>query len=116
MFSLREYRKPVSRLPDFLPWAGMVAPGVVLGKDGTLQKTFAFRGPDLATAAVLWSRGAVWNTPAIDPPSYSTRRADHGSPATPDPGCRFAHPQVPTLRLMWSDLHTTRLPLADHSS
>ncbi len=51
MFSLREYRKPSGRLPDYLPWAGMVAPGVVLGKDGTLQKTFAFRGPDLATAA-----------------------------------------------------------------
>ena len=47
MMSLREYREPKHRLPDYLPWACLVAPGVVLQKDAILQKTIAFRGPDL---------------------------------------------------------------------
>jgi type IV secretion/conjugal transfer VirB4 family ATPase len=51
MFSLREYRNPTDRLPDYLPWACLVAPGVVLQKDGVLQKTIAFRGPDLASSS-----------------------------------------------------------------
>jgi type IV secretion system protein VirB4 len=51
MFSLREYREPTHRLPDYLPWAALVAPGVVLQKDAILQKTVAFRGPDLASAS-----------------------------------------------------------------
>jgi type IV secretion system protein VirB4 len=51
MFSFRQYREPTCRLPDVLPWACLVAPGVVLQKDGLLQKTLAFRGPDLASAS-----------------------------------------------------------------
>jgi type IV secretion/conjugal transfer VirB4 family ATPase len=51
MFSLREYREPTNRLPDYLPWAALVAPGVVLQKDGVFQKTLAFRGPDLASSS-----------------------------------------------------------------
>jgi type IV secretion system protein TrbE len=51
MFSLREYREPTNRLPDKLPWADLVAPGVVLQKGGTLQKTVAYRGPDLAASS-----------------------------------------------------------------
>jgi type IV secretion/conjugal transfer VirB4 family ATPase len=50
MFSLREYREPSSRLPDRLPWACLVAPGVVLQKDAIFQRTIAFRGPDLASS------------------------------------------------------------------
>jgi type IV secretion system protein TrbE len=50
MLSLREYREPTHRLPDYLPWAALVAPGVVLQKDELLQKTIAFRGPDLASS------------------------------------------------------------------
>src|SRR5215813_149868 len=50
MLSLREYREPTSRLPDYLPWACLVAPGVVLQKDAVLQKTIAFRGPDLQSS------------------------------------------------------------------
>src|SRR5271167_670072 len=50
MFSLREYRQPSGRLPDRLPWACLVAPGVVLQKDAVFQKTVAFRGPDLASS------------------------------------------------------------------
>jgi type IV secretion/conjugal transfer VirB4 family ATPase len=50
MFSLREYREPSSRLPDRLPWACLIAPGVVLQKDAIFQTTVAFRGPDLASS------------------------------------------------------------------
>ena len=51
MFSLREYRQPTHRLPDLLPWAALVDEGVILHKDGLLQKTLAFRGPDLASSS-----------------------------------------------------------------
>ena len=51
MLSLREYREPGHRLPDLLPWAALIAPGVVLQKDALLQKTIAFRGPDLASSS-----------------------------------------------------------------
>lgn len=51
MFSLREFREPTHRLPDLLPWACLVAPGVVLQKDALLQKTVSFRGPDLASSS-----------------------------------------------------------------
>ena len=50
MLNLREYREPTHRLPDYLPWAALVAPGVVLQKDAVFQKTVAFRGPDLASS------------------------------------------------------------------
>lgn len=47
MFSLQEYRSRPRQLADFLPWAALIAPGVVLNKDGSLQRTARFRGPDL---------------------------------------------------------------------
>jgi type IV secretion system protein TrbE len=50
MMSLAEYRRTSARLADFLPWAALVAPGVVLNKDGSLQRTAEFRGPDLDSA------------------------------------------------------------------
>jgi len=50
MLNLREYRNRHTRLADFLPWAGLVAPGVVLNKDGSFQRTARFRGPDLDSA------------------------------------------------------------------
>ncbi|WP_238123128.1 MULTISPECIES: conjugal transfer protein TrbE [unclassified Xanthobacter] len=55
MMNLAEYRKNSALLADFLPWAALVAPGVVLNKDGSFQRTARFRGPDLdsATAAEL---------------------------------------------------------------
>lgn len=39
MLSLREYRNKADRLADFLPWAALVAPGVVLNKDGSFQRS-----------------------------------------------------------------------------
>jgi type IV secretion system protein TrbE len=50
MLFLGEYRRKSSRLFDHLPWALLIAPGVVLNKDGAFQQTLAFRGPDLASA------------------------------------------------------------------
>ena len=50
MMNLAEYRKRVAHLADFLPWAALVAPGVVLNKDGSFQRTARFRGPDLDSA------------------------------------------------------------------
>ncbi len=50
MLSLAEYRHGADRLADHLPWAALVGEGVVLNKDGSFQRTFAFRGPDLESA------------------------------------------------------------------
>lgn len=64
MFSLREYRNKADRLADFLPWAALVAPGVVLNKDGSFQRSARFRGPDLdsATSAELIATTARLNS------------------------------------------------------
>ncbi|TPG21758.1 conjugal transfer protein TrbE [Sphingomonas koreensis] len=50
MLNLAEYRRHTDRLADHLPWAALVAPGVVLNKDGSFLSVFAFRGPDLESA------------------------------------------------------------------
>lgn len=50
MMALKAYGDPTPRLADFLPWAALVAPGVVLNKDGCLQRSARFRGPDLDSA------------------------------------------------------------------
>ncbi|MHC0612993.1 conjugal transfer protein TrbE [Komagataeibacter oboediens] len=50
MLNLAEYRHRCDRLADFLPWAALVAKGVVLNKDGAFQRTARFRGPDLDSA------------------------------------------------------------------
>jgi type IV secretion system protein VirB4 len=47
MWNLGEYRKRPQRLSDYLPWAALIGPGVMLNKDGSLQRTVRFRGPDL---------------------------------------------------------------------
>ena len=46
MFNVNEYRRRPRQLADLLPWAGLVAPGVLLNKDGSFQATLRFRGPD----------------------------------------------------------------------
>jgi type IV secretion/conjugal transfer VirB4 family ATPase len=63
MLNLREYRSRADRLADHLPWAALVAPGVVLNKDGSFQRTLRFRGPDLesVTEAELVSASARAN-------------------------------------------------------
>jgi type IV secretion system protein VirB4 len=47
---LDEHRRRPDRLADHLPWAALVAPGVVLNKDGSFTCGFRFRGPDLESA------------------------------------------------------------------
>ncbi|MFN3313591.1 MAG: conjugal transfer protein TrbE, partial [Hyphomonas sp.] len=50
MLNLTEYAQQPRRLADYLPWACLVAPGVVLNKDGAFQTTFRYRGPDLESS------------------------------------------------------------------
>ena len=50
MMNLAEYRNQTAGLADYLPWAALVAQGVVLNKDGSFQRTARFRGPDLDSA------------------------------------------------------------------
>jgi len=47
MINLSEYTNVPTRLADYLPWGCLVGPGIVLNKDGSFQRTAAFRGPDL---------------------------------------------------------------------
>src|SRR5262245_35316925 len=63
MLNLAEYRKKTTALCDYLPWACLVASGIVLNKDGSLQRTLRYRGPDLdsATEAELVSITARLN-------------------------------------------------------
>lgn len=63
MLNLSEYRKKSTSLADYLPWACLVAPGIVLNKDGAFQRTLRYRGPDLdsATEAELVSVTARLN-------------------------------------------------------
>jgi type IV secretion system protein TrbE len=50
MLNLAEYRRKTIGLYDYLPWACLVAPGIVLNKDGSFQRTLRYRGPDLDSA------------------------------------------------------------------
>jgi type IV secretion system protein VirB4 len=50
MMDLRPYARTAAKLSDYLPWAALIAPGVILNKDGAFQRTLAFRGPDLESA------------------------------------------------------------------
>ena len=50
MFNLSEYNKTPHQLADYLPWAALVGPGVVLNKDGSFMRCARFRGPDLESA------------------------------------------------------------------
>jgi type IV secretion system protein TrbE len=63
MLNLREYRTKTTSLADYLPWACLVGPGIVLNKDGSFQRTLRYRGPDLdsATEAELVSVTARLN-------------------------------------------------------
>ena len=50
MLNLAEYRRKSDRLADHLPWAALIAPGIVLNKDGSFSRVLAFRGPDIESA------------------------------------------------------------------
>lgn len=59
MMDLRPYKQSEARLADWLPWAGLVAPGVVVNKDGSFQRTLRFRGPDLDSSTPSELMGAA---------------------------------------------------------
>ena len=50
MMNLIEYRRKSKLLADYLPWAALIAKGIILNKDGAFQRTARFRGPDLDSA------------------------------------------------------------------
>lgn len=50
MLRLKEYQERPTQLADYLPWACLCAPGIVLNKDGSFQRTLRYRGPDLDSA------------------------------------------------------------------
>src|SRR5438067_4877925 len=50
MLRLAEYRCGPAILAEWMPWAGLVAPGMVLNKVGSFQRSARFRGPDLDSA------------------------------------------------------------------
>jgi type IV secretion system protein VirB4 len=50
MFKRGTFHNPAKRLADVLPWAGIVGPGTILNKDGSLMRTVRFIGPDLDSA------------------------------------------------------------------
>lgn len=58
MMDLSLYRRHEARLSDYLPWGAIVAPGILLNKDGAFQRTLAFRGPDLDSASLAELMGA----------------------------------------------------------
>ena len=47
MRTLTEYAKQPTALADLLPWAALIHPFVILNKNGSLQSTITYRGPDL---------------------------------------------------------------------
>src|SRR6185295_13177804 len=95
MLNLAEYRKKTTSLADYLPWACLVGPGIVLNKDGSFQRTLRYRGPDLdsATDAELVSITARLNNILK---RFGTGWAlffeAERVPANQYPGARFADP------------------------
>ncbi len=58
MLDLRPYKQKGARLSDYVLWAALIAPGIVLNKDGAFQRTLQFRGPDLDSATPAELMGA----------------------------------------------------------
>jgi len=103
MMRLAEYRSKSALLTDFLPWAALIAPGVILNKDGSLQRTARFRGPDLDSAppaelapnpprltSDLRRQGPVG---AVFVEEQRIRAKDHPTSEFPDPVSAPAHDQ-----------------------
>ena len=50
MLKLIDYRSRAKGLPDLLPYAALVAPGVILNKDGSFLAAWEVRGQDTASS------------------------------------------------------------------
>ncbi len=75
MWNIGEYRNRSQRLADHLPWAVLIGPGVVLNKDGSLEKTVRFRGPDLDSSTPYELVAARANEQCAAPPGIALVRA-----------------------------------------
>ena len=50
MLKLIDYRTKTKGLPDLLPYAVLVEPGVILNKDGSFMAGWEIRGQDTASS------------------------------------------------------------------
>ena len=50
MLALKPFRDKAAGVPDLLNWSHLVAPGIVLCKDGSLLAGWFYRGPDIASS------------------------------------------------------------------
>lgn len=50
MLKLLDYRTKSKGLPDLLPYAALIAPGVILNKDGSFLAGWEIRGQDTASS------------------------------------------------------------------
>ena len=50
MLKLADYRSKAKGLPDLLPYAALIAPGVILNKDGSFLAAWEVRGQDTASS------------------------------------------------------------------
>lgn len=66
MLKLADYRSTAKGLPDLLPYAALVAPGVLLNKDGSFLAAWSFTGQDTAGSTpdelVAWVSRQVNNS------------------------------------------------------
>lgn len=101
MLYLGGYRRKAPQLADALVWAHTIRPGVMLNKDGALQATLSYRGPDLDSATfpelvqmaanlnnVIRRLGAGWALFAedarVETQDYPEARWPHAVPALID--------------------------------
>ena len=50
MLNFTGYRKSLKGLPDLLPYAALVEPGIILNKDGSFLAGWEIRGQDTASS------------------------------------------------------------------
>lgn len=50
MLKLSDYRTKAKGLPDLLPYATLIAPGVILNKDGSFLAAWEMHGQDTASS------------------------------------------------------------------
>src|SRR4030095_7329541 len=110
MLHLLGYRKTLPELADALVWGQTIRPGVMLNKDGAVQATLAYRGPDLDSATfpelvqqganlnnVIRRRGRVWTLFAeqarVETVAYPVSTWPHAVPALVDEERRMADTQ-----------------------
>src|SRR5436305_7681784 len=93
---IQEFSRRAQSVQDLMLWAALVAPGVVLNKDGSLTTGWTFQGPDLnsATADELQSLTQQTNRVLMGLDESWILHCDVlRSPASPQPDAdAFHHP------------------------